>query len=50
MRFKSDDQFTKKERALVQRDLNNQNKAIYREKNDQQKRFKGVEFNSKILP
>ena len=36
MRFKSDGQFTKKERALVQRDLNRQNKAIYRQKHDQQ--------------
>ena len=40
MRFKSDGQFTKKERALVQRDLNRQNKAIYRQKHDQQQRFK----------
>lgn len=39
MRFKSDGQFTKKERALVQRDLNRQNKAIYRQKHDQQQRF-----------
>ena len=39
MRFKSDGQFTKKERALVQRDLNKQNKAIYRQKHDQHKRF-----------
>ena len=39
MRFKSDGQFTKKERALVQRDLNKQNKAIYRQKHDQHKRL-----------
>ena len=39
MRFKSDGQFTKKERALVQRDLNKQNKAIYRQKYDQHKRL-----------
>ena len=39
MRFKSDGEFTKKERALVQRDLNRQNKAIYRQKHDQQQRF-----------
>ena len=39
MRFKSDGQFTKKERALVQRYLNRQNKAIYRQKHDQQQRF-----------
>ena len=38
-RFKSDGNFTKKERAIVQRDLTKNSATIYKQKHDKQKRF-----------
>ena len=39
MRFKSDGEFSIKERLSIQRDLNRQSKSIYRQKHDRQTRF-----------
>jgi hypothetical protein len=39
MRFKSDGEFSMKERLSIQRDLNRQSKSIYRQKHDRQTRF-----------
>ena len=38
-RFKSDGNFTKRERAIVQRDLTKNSATIYKQKHDKQKRF-----------
>ncbi len=38
-RFKSDGNFTKKERAILQRDLSKNSATIYKQKHDKQKRF-----------
>ena len=38
-RFKADGNFTKKERAIVQRDLTKNSASIYKQKHDKQTRF-----------
>lgn len=38
-RFKDDGNFTKKERAIVQRDLTKNSASIYKQKHDKQTRF-----------
>ena len=38
-RFKSDGSFTKRERAIVQRDLTRNSASIYKQKHDEQTRF-----------